>query len=109
AVPGWELQGEGPLFMVADGLSVGLLTDHIAVKDVALSITPKLIRTKVGIMEQSLKMDFGIRRPKIALLGINPHSGDHGTIGEEDDKILRPTIQRSEEHTSELQSRENLV
>src|SRR5690606_6343792 len=88
-----ELQGEGLMFMVADGLRVGLLTDHIAVKDVALSITPKLIRTKVGIMEQSLKMDFGIRRPKIALLGINPHSGDHGTIGEEDDKILRPTIQ----------------
>lgn len=88
-----ELQGEGLMFMVADNLRVGLLTDHIAVKDVALAITPKLIRTKVGIMEQSLKMDFGIRRPKIALLGINPHSGDNGTIGEEDDKILRPTIQ----------------
>lgn len=88
-----ELGGEGLMFMVADTLRVGLLTDHIAVKDVALAITPKLIRSKVGIMERSLKMDFGIRRPKIALLGINPHSGDHGTIGEEDDKILRPTVQ----------------
>src|SRR5690606_20237694 len=47
----------------------------------------------VMTMEKSLKMDFGIRRPKIALLGINPHSGDHGTIGEEDDKILKPVIQ----------------
>ncbi|WP_067030616.1 4-hydroxythreonine-4-phosphate dehydrogenase PdxA [Allomuricauda sp. CP2A] len=88
-----ELKGESLMFMVADTLRVGLLTDHIAVKDVAQAITPKLIRNKVAIMEKSLKMDFGIRRPKIALLGINPHSGDHGTIGEEDDKILRPVIQ----------------
>ncbi|MDC6385363.1 4-hydroxythreonine-4-phosphate dehydrogenase PdxA [Flagellimonas taeanensis] len=88
-----ELKGESLMFMVADSLRVGLLTDHIAVKDVAQAITPKLIRNKVVTMEKSLKMDFGIRRPKIALLGINPHSGDNGTIGEEDDKILKPAIQ----------------
>ncbi|NDV42041.1 4-hydroxythreonine-4-phosphate dehydrogenase PdxA [Flagellimonas sediminis] len=88
-----ELKGESLMFMVADSLRVGLLTDHIAVKDVAQAITPKLIRNKVAIMEKSLQMDFGIRRPKIALLGINPHSGDNGTIGEEDDKILKPVIQ----------------
>ncbi|MCB0372692.1 MAG: 4-hydroxythreonine-4-phosphate dehydrogenase PdxA [Muricauda sp.] len=88
-----ELKGESLMFMVTDTLRVGLLTDHIAVKDVANAITPKLIRNKVATMEKSLKMDFGIRRPKIALLGINPHSGDNGTIGEEDDKILKPTIQ----------------
>ncbi|MGX1927972.1 4-hydroxythreonine-4-phosphate dehydrogenase PdxA [Flagellimonas sp. 2504JD4-2] len=88
-----ELKGESLMFMVTDGLRVGLLTDHIAVKDVAEAITPKLIRDKVETMEKSLKMDFGIRRPKIALLGINPHSGDNGTIGEEDDKILKPAIE----------------
>ena len=88
-----ELEGESLMFMVADTLRVGLLTDHIAVKDVAQAITPKLIRHKVATMEKSLKMDFGIRRPKIALLGINPHSGDNGTIGEEDDKIMKPAIQ----------------
>ncbi|MBW8242475.1 4-hydroxythreonine-4-phosphate dehydrogenase PdxA [Muricauda oceani] len=88
-----ELKGESLMFMVTDELRVGLLTDHIAVKDVAKAITPKLIRNKVATMEESLKMDFGIRKPKIALLGINPHSGDNGTIGEEDDKILKPTIQ----------------
>ncbi|WP_421802059.1 4-hydroxythreonine-4-phosphate dehydrogenase PdxA [Flagellimonas sp.] len=87
-----ELEGESLMFMVTNSLRVGLLTDHIAVKDVAKAITPALIRNKVAIMEKSLKMDFGIRRPKIALLGINPHSGDSGTIGEEDDKILKPTI-----------------
>lgn len=88
-----ELNGESLMFMVADSLRVGLLTDHIAVKDVAEAITPKLIRDKVATMVNSLKMDFGIRKPKIALLGINPHSGDNGTIGEEDDKILKPAVQ----------------
>mgnify|MGYP003109865432 FL=1 len=87
-----ELEGESLMFMVTNSLRVGLLTDHIAVKDVAKTITPKLIRDKVTTMEKSLKMDFGIRRPKIAMLGINPHSGDSGTIGEEDDKIMKPTI-----------------
>ncbi len=87
-----ELEGESLMFMVTNELRVGLLTDHIAVKDVAKAITPKLIKNKVATMEKSLKMDFGIRRPKIAMLGINPHSGDSGTIGEEDDKILKPTI-----------------
>lgn len=88
-----ELEGESLMFMVTNSLRVGLLTDHIAVKDVAKAITPKLIRNKIATMEKSLKMDFGIRRPKIAMLGINPHSGDSGTIGEEDDKILKPTIE----------------
>ncbi|MDT0606347.1 4-hydroxythreonine-4-phosphate dehydrogenase PdxA [Croceitalea rosinachiae] len=88
-----ELDGESLMFMVTDTLRVGLLTDHIAVKDVAQAITTKLIKDKVKTMSKSLKMDFGIRRPKIALLGINPHSGDNGTIGEEDEKLLKPAIQ----------------
>lgn len=88
-----ELDGESLMFMITDTLRVGLLTDHIAVKDVANAITTKLINEKVATMTNSLRMDFGIRKPKIALLGINPHSGDNGTIGEEDDKILKPVIQ----------------
>ena len=87
-----ELEGQSLMFMVTDTLRVGLLTDHIAVKNVAQSITPELIRKKVYTITESLKMDFAIRRPKIALLGINPHSGDNGTIGEEDEKILKPVI-----------------
>jgi 4-hydroxythreonine-4-phosphate dehydrogenase len=87
-----ELDGESLMFMVTDTLKVGLLTDHVAVKDVAQSITKKLIQNKVGIIEKSLKMDFGIRKPKIALLGINPHSGDNGVIGKEDEEVLKPTI-----------------
>jgi len=87
-----ELEGESLMFMVADALRVGLLTDHVAVKDVATSITPQLIRSKITTISNSLKMDFGIRKPKIALLGINPHSGDNGVIGNEDDEVLKPVI-----------------
>ena len=87
-----ELGGESLMFMVTDAIKVGLLTDHIAVNQVADAITTKLIRDKVFIMTKSLVRDFGIRRPRIAVLGINPHSGDNGTIGQEDEKIVKPAI-----------------
>lgn len=87
-----ELKGDSLMFMVTDTLKVGLLTDHIAVKDVAEAITQELIENKVSIIENSLKADFGIRKPKIALLGINPHSGDNGVIGKEDEVVLKPII-----------------
>lgn len=92
-----ELEGESLMFMVADNLKIGLLTDHIAVKDAPSAINPILIRTKVRTIEKSLMMDFGIRRPKIALLGINPHSGDNGIIGKEDDEVLKPVIKEMTE------------
>ena len=91
------LEGESLMFMVTEDLKVGLLTDHIAVKEVPNAINPILIRTKVRIIEKSLQMDFGIRRPKIALLGINPHSGDHGVIGKEDEEIMKPVIKEMSE------------
>jgi 4-hydroxythreonine-4-phosphate dehydrogenase len=89
-----ELKGESLMFMVTDKLKVGLLTDHVAVKDVPEMITPALIRKKVAIIMESLKMDFAIRKPKLAILGINPHSGDEGVIGKEDEEVLKPTIKQ---------------
>ena len=82
------------MFMVTDSLKIGLLTDHVAVKDVASMITPELIRKKVDIVLKSLQMDFGIRKPRVAILGINPHSGDNGVIGKEDDEVLKPVIRK---------------
>jgi len=87
-----ELEGESLMFMVTDGLKIGLLTDHVAVKDAPSAINPILIRNKVRTIEKSLLMDFGIRSPKVAMLGINPHSGDNGIIGKEDDEVLKPVI-----------------
>jgi 4-hydroxythreonine-4-phosphate dehydrogenase len=92
-----ELEGESLMFMVTDKLKVGLLTDHVAVKDVATMITPALIRKKVAVIMESLKMDFAIRRPRLAILGINPHSGDEGVIGKEDDEVLKPVIREMAE------------
>ncbi len=87
-----ELDGESLMFMVSQELKIGLLTDHVAVGEVPSTIDADLVRKKVKIIEKSLQKDFGIRRPKIALLGINPHSGDNGVIGKEDDQVLRPVI-----------------
>jgi len=87
-----ELEGESLMFMVTDDLRVGLITDHVPVKDVTDHITPELITKKLEAMHNSLVQDFGINKPKIAILGINPHTGDNGVIGEEDDTVLRPTI-----------------
>jgi len=87
-----ELEGESLMFMVTDDLKIGLLTDHLAVKDAPAAINPILIRTKVRTIEKSLQIDYGVQRPKIAMLGINPHSGDNGTIGKEDEEILKPVI-----------------
>ncbi|MBT9187067.1 4-hydroxythreonine-4-phosphate dehydrogenase PdxA [Zobellia russellii] len=92
-----ELEGESLMFMVTDDLKVGLLTDHVAVKDAPAAINPILIRNKVRTIEKSLQMDFGIRAPKVAMLGINPHSGDNGIIGKEDDEVMKPVIKEMSE------------
>lgn len=89
-----ELNGKSLMFMVSDGLRVGLLTDHVPLKDAANIITEDVIREKVETVTTSLKQDFGISKPKVAMLAINPHAGDSGVIGDEDDKILKPTIEK---------------
>lgn len=89
-----ELGGNSLMFLVSEGLRVGLLTDHLPIREVAQKITAELIENKVKLVEKSLKMDFGIEKPKIAILGLNPHCGDGGVIGDEDDKIIRPTIEK---------------
>jgi len=92
-----ELDGNSLMFMITDTLKVGLLTDHVAVKDIADTITPELIQQKVDTIYTALKQDFGISKPKIAVLGINPHSGDNGVIGKEDEEVLKPTIKKINE------------
>lgn len=89
-----ELGGKSLMFMVSEGLKVGLLTDHVPVKEAPSLITEQLITDKVKAMEESLVRDFAIRKPRIAVLGINPHSGDEGVIGKEDDEILKPTLKK---------------
>jgi 4-hydroxythreonine-4-phosphate dehydrogenase len=87
-----ELEGNALMFMVQDNLRVGLLTDHVPVNEVAKHLTPALITQKIETIKNSLTQDFGINKPKIALLGLNPHSGDNGVIGKEEVEIIMPTI-----------------
>lgn len=89
-----ELEGNALMFMVQDTLRVGLLTDHIPVNDVASHLTEDLIKQKIETIKQSLIQDFSVNKPKIAVLGLNPHAGDGGVIGQEDDTILKPVIKK---------------
>jgi 4-hydroxythreonine-4-phosphate dehydrogenase len=92
-----ELNGESLMFMITDSLKVGLLTDHVPLKDIAGKITPELIEKKIAIITKTLQQDFRISKPKIAVLGINPHSGDNGLIGKEDEDVLKPTLKKLRE------------
>ena len=92
-----ELEGNSLMFMVTDFLKIGLLTDHVPVKDISEHISSELIEEKINTVYNTLKMDFRIGKPKIAVLGINPHTGDNGVIGSEDDDIMRPTLKKIKE------------
>lgn len=80
------------MLMVAENMKVALLTEHVAIGDVATSITKEQIIKKINILKSSLKKDFGIDKPKIAVLGLNPHAGDEGLVGKEEKDIIRPAV-----------------
>lgn len=82
------------MILLSDNLRIGLITGHIPISKVAETITPELIENKVAILHESLVKDFNINKPKIAVLGLNPHNGDNGVIGNEDDELIRPTIEK---------------
>lgn len=89
-----ELEGEALMLLTSDDLKVGLITGHIPLKEVSSRLSEELIRKRVKVLERSLMQDFGIVRPKIAVLGVNPHCGDAGVIGDEDDAILKPVLNK---------------
>ena len=80
------------MLMVTQNLKVALLSEHVPVSDIAKYVTKENIISKVNLLQQSLIKDFGIAKPKIAVLGLNPHAGDGGLIGKEEKEIIKPTI-----------------
>ena len=80
------------MLMVADNFRVGLVTEHVPINEVSKHITRENILSKLNILKDSLAKDFGIDKPKIAVLGLNPHAGDEGLIGSEDEEIIKPAI-----------------
>ncbi len=83
------------MLMVASNMRIGLLTEHVPVTELAPHITSEAIMRKLAIMHASLSKDFGIEKPKIAVLGLNPHAGDEGLIGKEEETIIKPAIKEA--------------
>lgn len=85
--------GESLMFLVADELRVGVVTNHIPISEVSKAVTKAAIGKKLDIMNASLRADFGVHRPVIAVLSLNPHGGDRGRIGREDIETVRPAVE----------------
>ena len=86
--------GEALMVLMNKKMRIALLTDHVPLKNVSLLISKELIEKKVKILYRSLKLDFKIKKPKLAILGMNPHASDNGIIGKEEQKIIIPTINK---------------
>ncbi len=88
-------QDEALMLMVAGSLRVALVTSHIALKDVPTTITIDKVLNKIRAFNRSLSKDFSIRRPKIAVFGLNPHAGENGKMGNEENEIINPAISKA--------------
>lgn len=83
---------ESLMMMISDTLKVGLVTTHIPLKDVSGMLTRELITSKINTLIKTLDMDFGIKKPKIAVLALNPHAGEEGLLGKEELEIIKPVV-----------------
>lgn len=84
------------MFLVSNRMRIGVATGHVPLKDVAEKLTKEGIIKKLRLMNESLQRDFGINKPKIAVLGLNPHAGDNGLLGKEEGEIILPAIREVE-------------
>ncbi len=94
-----EMLGGKPLMLLCSGnLRVAVVTGHVALKNVAENITTEKVLEKITQLNQSLINDFGIRKPKIAVLGFNPHAGENGSMGDEEQTAIIPAITKANEN-----------
>jgi 4-hydroxythreonine-4-phosphate dehydrogenase len=85
------------MFMVAENMRVGLLTEHVPVQEVSKHVTQANIISKLKLMNQSLQKDFGVNKPRLAVLALNPHAGDDGLIGKEEETVIKPAIKEAKQ------------
>ncbi len=85
------------MMMVCEDLRVVVVTEHIPISEISENLSVEKILSKLRLMDKSLRRDFGVSRPKIAVLGLNPHSGDEGLIGSEDKEIIIPAIEKAKQ------------
>ncbi|MFW5831880.1 MAG: 4-hydroxythreonine-4-phosphate dehydrogenase PdxA [Prolixibacteraceae bacterium] len=83
------------MLMVSETMKIGVATTHLPLSRVAESISKKLILSKIRIIAKSLQQDFAVTRPRIAVFGLNPHAGDNGLLGNEEQKIIIPAIEEA--------------
>jgi len=86
------------MLLCSGDFRVGLVTEHVPVGEVAAKLTKEKIVSKLMLLQQSLQKDFGIDKPRIAVLGLNPHAGDEGLIGKEEETLIRPAIKEAKNH-----------
>ena len=87
------LDGNALMLLISEDLRVGLMTEHIALAEVSKHLTKEMVTQKILDLKSTLQKDFGISHPKIAVLGLNPHCGDNGIIGHEDNTIIKPAVE----------------
>lgn len=86
------------MLLTSENLKVGLVTEHLPIQNVAENITRENILRKLRILHSSLQRDFGIDKPKIAVLGLNPHAGDDGLVGKEEEDSIKPAIKEAKQN-----------
>jgi len=87
------------MFMISESMKIGVVTDHVPLAKVPGLITIEAVARKLKIMSRSLAYDFGIRKPKIAVLGLNPHAGDNSLLGSEERDVIIPAIKQSQQES----------
>jgi 4-hydroxythreonine-4-phosphate dehydrogenase len=85
------------MLMISDKMKVGVVTGHIPISEISENITEEAILKKLRVLNESLIYDFGIRKPKIAVLGLNPHIGDEGLLGKEEQEVIIPALDKARE------------
>lgn len=89
--------GRHMMLLVCDELRVGLVTGHVPLKDVSSKISKSRIIESISMLNDTLRSDFGITKPRIAVLGLNPHAGDNGLLGDEENQFILPAVQEAVE------------
>lgn len=85
------------MLMVGQQMKIGMVTGHLPLSEVASHISQDLVLAKLKVMNHSLVRDFGVSKPRIAVLGLNPHAGDDGLLGKEEKEIIQPAVQKANE------------
>jgi 4-hydroxythreonine-4-phosphate dehydrogenase len=85
------------MFMIGESLRIGIVTGHVPLSEVPSLITPESVLKKIRLMNHSLQFDFAVRKPRIAVLGLNPHAGDNGLLGSEEKDKIMPAIQKAQQ------------